>query len=667
MTLVSLALLAVGCAGATKANQPGGEAAMNPPKSEAALAYEKECNADLTAAKALLESLTKLSGEKSVATVLVPHNQLGIVLDRGVNTAGLLRNVHPDASLRAVADTCEQEFNKLATEIGMSRPLYDAVAALDVSGEDATTKRYVTILLRDFRRAGVDKDDATRAQIRALKDEIVKIGQEFDKNIRENVRKIMLPNATALAGLPADYIDAHKPGADGQITITTDYPDYVPFMSYAQDDALRLTLYKEFRKRGYPQNEAVLNQLLLKRNELAKFLGYSNWAAYATEDKMIKSPANARDFINKVSKVAEKRSKRDYDELLKQLQKSTPTATAVGDWQKTFVEEQLKKDTYAVDSQSVRAYLPYERVKQGVLGTTSKMFGLTYKKADVPVWDASVEAYEVFSGDTKVGLFYLDMHPRDGKYKHAAAFPLRTGVLNVQVPEAALVCNFPGGDGTAGLMQHDDVETFFHEFGHLLHHILGGRQPWLGVSGFNVEWDFVEAPSQLLEEWAWDFGVLKTFAQNDKGETIPEEMVKKMRAARDFGKGLQARHQMFYAMVALDYYDRDPHGLDTTALMKELQTKYSPFAYVDDTYFQLSFGHLDGYNALYYTYMWSLVIAKDLFSVFEAQGLLNPTPATRYRQFVLEPGGSKDAAVMVHDFLQRDYSFDAFSTWLNAG
>jgi thimet oligopeptidase len=289
------------------------------------------------------------------------------------------------------------------------------------------------------------------------------------------------------------------------------------------------------------------------------------------------------------------------------------------------------------------------------------MFGVTYRRlANAPTWSPEVEAYEILDGDRLIGRFFLDMHPRADKYKHAAAFPIQSGVKGQRVPEAALVCNFSNG-----VLEHDQVETFFHEFGHLIHHLFGGDQRWVAVSGFNTEWDFVEAPSQLLEEWAWTYDSLRTFAKNDKGEVIPEALVNKMRAARDFGKGLWVAHQMFYASVSLNYYDTNPTGLDTTAKMKELQKKYSPFSYVDDTYFQLSFGHLDEYSAIYYTYMWSLVIAKDMFSEFEKKGVLDRSVAGRYRQFVLEPGGSRDAEDMVHDFLQRDYSFNSFAAWLN--
>ncbi|MBI5507323.1 MAG: Zn-dependent oligopeptidase [Deltaproteobacteria bacterium] len=649
------------------APSPQGGAVTKPETSAAALAYQKECEADLEDAKALFASLEKLGGDKTVATALEPLNALGIILDKGLNVSGLMREVHPDASLRAVAETCEQDFNKLSTELSLSRPVFDAISAIAPAKEDAVTTRYLVKLLRDFRRAGVDKDQTTRDKIRAINEEIVKLGQEFEKNIREDVRSIKLAAATELGGLPQDYIDGHKPGADGKITVTTDYPDYIPFMSYAKSDPLRLALYKEFRRRGYPKNIEVLNALLGKRYELSRLLGYDNWAAYITEDKMIRTDKAARTFIDKVANVALPRAKKDYDELLAELKKTLPGAKSVGDWQKTFIEEQLKRDKYKVDSQALRPYFPYDAVKQGILDISAKLFGLSYKRVELPVWDPSVEAYEVMVGDTLYGTFFLDMHPRQGKYKHAAAFPMRTGVAGKQTPVGALVCNFPGGDGTPGLMEHDDVETFFHEFGHLLHHILGGRQRWIGISGFNVEWDFVETPSQLLEEWAWDSAVLRTFAKDAGGEPIPEALVKKMRAARDFGKGLQARHQMFYAMLSLAYYDGDPAGKDTTAILKELQQKYSPFAYVDDTFMQYSFGHLNGYTAMYYTYMWSLVIAKDLFSVFQKQGLLNPDPATRYRQMVLEPGGSEDAAALVKKFLGRDYSFDAFAAWLNAG
>jgi thimet oligopeptidase len=633
----------------------------------AAEAYGRRCASDLADAQAQLAELERVHLPPSPATLLEPLNRLWRLIDRSLNTAGLYRNVHPDAGLRARADACEQQLQKLVTNIGMSRPLYEAVRALDVSHEDAATQRWVTHMLRDFRRAGIDKDAAAQSRIRGLKDDLVRIGQTFDKNIRQDVRRIKVP-AAALAGLPDDYIAARPADAAGQVELSTDTPDYLPFMSYAHDDAARLSYYTAFRQRGYPANEPVLLDLLRKRHALANLLGYPNWAAYTTEDKMIKTPEAAQNFIDKVSQVASPRAARDYQELLAQLKKQTPAAEEVGDWQKAYLEEQVKKEAYAFDAQAARQYFAFGRVREGLFATTSRLFGVSFAQIDVPVWHPDVKAYEMRDGDAVLGRFYLDLHPRADKYKHAAAFPLRSGIAHTQLPEAALVCNFPAGD--SALMEHDEVETFFHEFGHLLHHLFAGQQRWIAQSGIATEWDFVEAPSQMFEEWTYDADTLKSFAVDANGKTLDDTLIKAMRRARDFAKGLQVRHQMFYAAVSLQLHTADPQTLAPAKLMQTLQTRYSPFAYVQGTRFELSFGHLEGYSALYYTYMWSLVISKDLFSAFAApghpDGLFNRTLATRYRDLVLAPGGSQDAADLVHHFLQRDFSFDAFDRWMNA-
>ncbi len=629
---------------------------------EAGEAYKATCERDLAQAQAGLDGLQSLTGERTIATVLTPLDELSRTLDRAGSRASLYRNVHPDEGVRAAAEWCEQEVSKIATDLGLSRPIYDALAEVDLAAADAITRRHVEHLLRDFRRAGVDRDAPTRERIRALQEELVKIGQEFSRNIRADVRAISL-SKDDLAGLPEDFIAAHPPGDDGQIRITTDYPDYIPFMTYAVDDAKRLELYKAFRNRGWPANDAVLKTMLAKRAELAGLLGYASWAAYATEDKMVKSAEAAQAFVDKVAGLVRERAAKDAGVLLERLEQDNPAATEVGDWQKGYLEELVKRDAYAFDSQKLRQYFPYERVKQGVLDLTAELFGVTYEPIDAEVWHPSVEAYEIREGDKLLGRFYLDMHPRADKYKHAAAFPIQVGLEGRQLPEAALVCNFPGGDGTPGLMDHRSVETFFHEFGHLLHHLFAGRQRWVGVAGIATEWDFVEAPSQLLEEWAWEPKVLKTFAKNAAGQVIPDALIEQMRAARDFGKGLFVSQQMFYAALALAYYTQDP-DLDTTAVARELSDRYAPFKWVDDTHFQVSFGHLSGYSSNYYTYMWSLVIAKDLWAAIKQRGMLDPAVLTAYRKAILDPGGSRDAADLVEAFLSRPFAFDAFGAWL---
>ena len=664
-TIIAIATTVVtACAGPRAASRAADEEvpkAVIEEKSAATTAYTQQCREQLEDAKKRFEELEARKAPYELDQVLGAFNELLMVIDRGANRAGLYSRVHPDAGVREVGDSCEQDFQKIVTNIGLSRPLYGAISTLDLSETDAVTRRYVGHLLRDFRRAGVDKPDDVLQRIRILNEELVRIGQEFGRNIREDVRSVSFDSAAALEGLPPDYIDGHAADERGKVTITTDYPDYLPFMSYAKSDAARLAIYTEFRKRGHPTNIEVLDRMLAKRYELARLLGYDNWAQYVTEDKMIKTADAARTFIEQIASVSRERAQRDYAQLLSRLKREIPDTETVGDWQKGYLENLIKREDYQVDSQHVRQFFTYDKVRDGLFAITSKLFGIAFVKVEAPVWHDDVEVFEITDGGKTIGRFFLDMHPRDAKFKHAAAFPLVTGVRDQQQPEATLVCNFPAD----GPMEHKQVETFFHEFGHLLHHLLGGEHRWVGISGFNTEWDFVEAPSQMLEEWAWDAQTLRTFATNEAGEPIPEELVASMRRARDFGKGVTVAHQMFYASVSLGFYDRDPNGLDTTTLMKSLQERYSPFGYVEDTYFHLSFGHLDGYSAIYYTYMWSLVIAKDLFSRFEEAGMLNTEVAMSYRKQILGPGGSKDAAHMIEAFLGREYTFDSFARWLN--
>jgi thimet oligopeptidase len=590
-------------------------------------------------------------------------------LSDAASRASLARNVHPDPRLRDAAEAAEQEVDALSTDLSLDRGLYDALSAVSLDGADPATRYLVEKSLRDFRRAGVDRDDATRTKVKALREELVRVGQEFGRNIKDDVRRLEL-DPSDLDGLPEDWIRAHPPRPDGKVAITTDNTDYVPFMTYARSGRAREALWRLYRLRGHPRNLEVLSRMLARRAELARLLGYPSWAAYVTEDKMIRSEAAAAEFVARITRAAEARMRRDYGQLLARKRAEEPGAARVEPWDSAYLQERVKAEQYGFDSQSVRPYFEYGRVKQGVLDVTARLFGLSYRSVpDAPAWHADVEAYDVLEGERLLGRVYLDMHPREGKYKHYAQFTLASGQAGRRLPEGVLVCNFPRpAPGAPALMEHGDVKTFFHEFGHLLHHVLGGHTRWAGQSGVATEWDFVEAPSQMLEEWVWDPEVLATFARRvDGGEPIPGDVVRRMKAADEYGKGLMVRQQMFYAATSLELHRRDPAGLDTTRLVAELQEAYTPFRHVEGTFFQESFGHLDGYSAIYYTYMWSLVIAKDLFGEFrKGASLLDPAPARRYRRAILEPGGSKPAAALVKDFLGREYAFQAYEAWLNA-
>ena len=385
-----------------------------------------------------------------------------------------------------------------------------------------------------------------------------------------------------------------------------------------------------------------------------------------TETKMTRTPQVAADFIDKVAATAESRAKQEYAALLARKRRDEPKAQRVEPWDQDYYEDRLKAEQLGFDSQSLRPYLEYGRVKQGVMDITARMWGITFAPVkDAPVWHPDVEAYDVTEKGQLLGRIFLDMHPRDDKYKHAAQFDLVTGEAGKRYPEGTLVCNFPR---PGELMTQDEVETFFHEFGHLLHFVFAGRQPWKGISGISTEWDFVETPSMLLQQWAQNPEILQAFARHHQtNEPIPTPLVQKLRASKEANKGLWTRRQMFLAAVSLAYYSRPP-GFDTTQVLAQQQDKYSPFRheYREGTHFQLSFGHLEGYSAAYYTYVWSLVIAKDLETEFQKHGYLDPDTAMKYRRTVLEPGGSKPAAELVQDFLGRPYGFEAYRAWLDA-
>ncbi|MBK7274037.1 MAG: Zn-dependent oligopeptidase [Actinomycetales bacterium] len=612
----------------------------------------------LAKARSLVADLKAAPPADALAT-LKAWNDVDQALGSVSSPASLFAEVHPDEAVRERADVAGQEVQKLATELGLDRALFEVFAALDPAGLDADAARFLDKTLRDFRRSGVDRDEPTRERIRAINERLTVLGQEFSKNIRNGVRSIEV-TPDRLEGMPQDWLDAHPADERGLVTVTTDYPDVVPLRTFCADAQARRDLTMEFLTVGWPANDALLHELFDLRHELAQLLGYETWADYDAEVKMIKEGGAIPVFIEKIADAALESGVRDREVVLARMRADVPDATAIDSADLAYYANLVSKEQLEVDAQLVRTYLDFTKVRAGLLEVTGRLFGLRYEPAaDAVVWDEAVAAYDVYraDGDEPLGRIYLDLHPREGKYKHAAQFDLVTGVAGRQLPEGVLVCNF-----SRGLMEHDHVVTLFHEFGHLVHHVLAGHQEWFRFSGVATEWDFVEAPSQMLEEWAWDADILQTFATNEAGEPIPADLVRRMRRADDFGKGYLARTQMFYA--ALSYWFHTERPADLTARTRELQAQYSLFPYIEGTHFTCAFGHLEGYSSAYYTYMWSLVIAKDLFSAFDRSNMFDAEVAGRYRDRVLAPGGSKDAADLVADFLGRPYTFDAYAAWL---
>ena len=678
LTVWVLGVLSVACAHSGPAEKTPEVSASSAP-SEGAQPWQDAarltamCDRHLAQATEIRERVKKpVSGARSLQNTLQPLNELAKDLDSAGGWAALMFNVHPDATVRKAAQECQKRLSAFSNETLMDQGLYQAVSAVpdsEVAG-DAHASRMLAHTLRDFRRSGVDKDAATRKELKTIHDEITRLKQSYGKNVREDTRFIELDGPEQLAGMPADYIKSHQAKPGQKIRITTDYPDFYPFQRYAHNGDARRALYREYLSRGYPANKAVLEQILVLRHRYANLLGYPTWAAYNAADKMVKNAETVDGFIKKVTKLVKPRTDKDLAELLARKQQDDPKATQVESSDRFYYTHKVREAKYGFDAQKVRAYFPYAAVKKGIFDLYGELFGLSFEPLpDEPVWHPSVEAYAMRADGKLVGRFFLDNHPRADKYKHAAMFPVRTGLKSDRIPLASLVTNFPEpkADDKA-LMEHGEVVTFFHEFGHLIHHLLARGTDWVGLSGINVEWDFVETPSQILEEWAWDRAVLQRFARHaETGEPIPDALVAKMRGADEFGKGVHVMRQLFYTAYSFYLHHRDPKGLDLEAYTDEIGKGFSPYPRVEGGHVYANFGHLMGYSSMYYTYQWSLVIAKDLFTKFADKGLLDSSVARHYRKTILEPGGTKDAVDLVKDFLGRSYRLDAYQEWLQRG
>jgi thimet oligopeptidase len=632
-------------------------------------AFEAAENARFASVDAAISQLVAVKGARTIENTLAPFDEATRQLNAAYYLCSTMEQVHPDATFRDHASAMVRKANAVLTALSLNRDVYQALASLDLSAADAPTRYYVQRELLEFRLAGVDKDDATRARLKKLNDQLTNDQSTFERNIADGQNTVDVTDASELEGLPQDYLDSHKPGADGKIHITTNYPDIFPPLKYSKSDALRRRLEVAFDTRAYPKNRDVLKDMMQTRYEIATLQGYSSWADYYAADKMIRNGKNIADFIQQLDAAARPSMEREFALLLAEKQKTHPEAKEVWDYENGYLSELVRRSKYNFDSQTVRPYLPYPKVKQGILDTAAALFHVSFRQElDVPSWDPSVETWDVIDDGKMVGRFYLDMHPRPGKYSHDEMAPLLDGIRGKQLPEAVLVCNLPTPTATdPGLMDYEDVVTFFHEFGHLMHHILGGQQQWAGISGISMEQDFVEAPSQMLEEWMHSPQVLASFARNYKtGEAIPAELVARMNRASAFGRASDVAAQTSYSAISYDMYKSKPEDVDPHVVSLDDLRRYGLVSVTPESgNMYAAFDHLAGYSSAYYTYMWDKVIAEDFFQQFDQKDLLAGGTPARYRRLVLEPGGSESASDLVKNFLGRPQNTVAFQRWMD--
>jgi thimet oligopeptidase len=676
---------------------------------DSAAALTAWVDARMTAHEAAIARLLAVDVPRTPQNSLIHYDAAIEQLTLAGSQAGVLNSVAADKAVRDQAQLEAQRVAVAGSALSLNREVYEALAAISLDGASPATRHYVERTLLSYRLAGVDKDQATRDRLQALHEKSTGLSLEFSRNIQEGGKTISA-TPDELDGLPADYLARHPLDGDGSVVISTDPPDMQPVMTFASSAALRERMFLAYNTRAYPANQKILLELLATRQEIATTLGFRSWADLATADQMMGSAANVRAFLERLNKASRDGAVHEHKVVL-DFARARQTGVALIDIaSRGYWYEQFRRSAFDFDSQSVRPYFPYAQVEAGVLETAARLFKVEFRRSSAPAWHPSVSVFDVFDGGSHVGRFYLDMHPREGKDKWFSAAPIVTGVRGGALPEAALICNFPGGDDgpqplavqhlevlsgdppvipqqqhelearaaeeqkreseettrDPGLLQYSDVVTYFHEFGHLMHAILGGRTEWIGLSGFATEGDFIEVPSQMLEEFFRDERLLQAFAKHyQTGEILPSETIRKMKLAGSFGRADWVRSQLFYTTLSLDLHDQDPVGIDLDAITKKLYESLQPWMWLDGNRMYASFGHLTGYSSNYYTYAFDKVIALDFFAQFDPSDLLGCDAGARYRKTVLEQGGSKPGRQIVRDFLGRDEEFSAFSRWLN--
>lgn len=586
----------------------------------------------------------------------------------------VLEMVSPDKAIRDVAHAQVvkiQEF--LVDHITNNVALFHALKAYaqgNAIKESLTPeeKYYLDKLMDDFRHSGLDLPDDQLQEVKKIKKELAALEMQFDRNIAQDNRTMRV-SKDALKGLEQSFIDHLKKADDGTYILGVDYPTYFTVIENCSIEKTRKELMQMFDNRAYPANDALLKNIIAKRDQLAKKIGFASYADLDLSDQMVQTPARARNFIDDLLVKAQRKEQQEFDQLVAQLPEEIQLTAdrTLNPWDIAYAKNQYKKKYFDVDEQKIAEYFPMEKTVAGLLDIYQKFFSVRFKAVSVSgLWHEDVTMIEVHdvANDDLLGYFLLDLYPRDNKYNHACQVTIvpATYLNDKVVPALALViANFPKSTATKpSLLKRNDVSTFFHEFGHALH-TLFGRTQIASLSGTSVKRDFVEMPSQMLEEWLSDADMLKKVSSHYiTGQSIPDDLIKRILALKNFSSGGFVARQLMLSLLSLDIFS-DGENKDVHALYKKLSERCKKYiAYNPEDHMYVSFGHLTGYGAKYYGYMWSKVFALDLFYEIKKHGLLNPAIGKKYEMEVLGKGGSEDPNILLKKFLGREPNQEAF-------
>ena len=596
-----------------------------------------------------------------------------------ISKINLLQEVSPRKEIRTAAQTTIKIIEKKMIAIERDLGIWQALNEYSTLTwpkekkhlELQDHKLFHDIFL-EYKRMGFHLPKDKQSRVKKIEQELAKISNEFSQNIT-NYKDHILVTEEEISGLPEYYKNNLKKDKRGLYMVTLSYPDYNPFMELAHNSEKRKELAQKFLQKGGPENMELLERMVKLRGEKAKMLGYKNHADYRTEMRMAKSGDTALTFVTSLLAKVEKGGKNDLNDLQELKRKETSNKNAeLYNYDVGYYGNKLQKIRFNVDSEEVRSYFPLKRVLEGTFNIYSTLFDVTFEKCNIKknitLWHPDVELYVVKNntGGT-ISYFALDLHPREGKYGHACALSIIDGRAEsfkgdtYVTPFATMIANFTKPSEThPSLLSHSEVETFLHEFGHIMHCVLT-KATHASQSGYHTSWDFVEAPSQMLEHWAWDKKPLTLLSSHyQTGRPLPEKILRNLIQSQRHMLRYATLRQLILGLLDLTLHTKN-NPPEAGKLYRELIKKHAGLSIFKDAIFPAGFGHLaGGYDAGYYGYMWSNVYAADMFTRFAKEGILNKKTGANYRKAILEQGGSKPEIELVKEFLGRKPNNKAF-------
>lgn len=588
----------------------------------------------------------------------------------------VVQYVHPDqamrdASKKAIIELQQFAIDNFSNNIELYRAFQEYVQG-NAQRESLNDEQqyFIKETMKAFKRAGLDLPEEKRNQVADLKKKIAELALEFDTNINADKSSI-IATREELAGLDDDFINTLKHTQDGTYTLFCDYPTLAMVMDHCTVVKTRKNFYRAFVNRAYPKNVAILEKIITLRDQLAKLIGFASYAHFDIDEQMAKSPYRVQQFLDDLVVKAHKKTEKEFNQWRANLPQGVTLTEnkKIKPWDLSFIKEQYKQRHLKLDDRKVAEYFPMENTVKELLDIYQQFFSLKFKEVPASgAWHEDVKLIEVRNASDNVlyGYLFLDLHPRPNKYSHAAHTSIMHGKKNkkemiVQPTISVVLANFPKSTATKpSLLKHDDVTTFFHEFGHAMHSLLGATE-LASFAGTQVKADFVEMPSQMLEEWMYEPEILnKVSSHYQTGNPLPEVMIKRLKQLKTFDSGNFITRQSFLSQAALDFYKEGAHK-DTTNIYHDLYRKFNKHVALDPYYHQhASWGHLTGYASKYYGYLWARVFAADLFEQIKKYGLLNPEIGRKYKDTVLAKGGSIEPDKLLRNFLGREPNQEAF-------